>query len=366
MVTAEPAVEELTIEAVPVEENVCEEKVCEERVYEESVCEEAVDSDTLVITDVAYRNLQVETLRISSKNSLARMAAIPTLSPEADPQGDSTPLQQRQPEQRPPEQRPPEEAIRASLAKALDREMLSLVYQPVIKVSDIEADFYSIEVAARDKSCPYSPREHTALISDHPAGLTLDQWAVEKAVSTIAAVARQGGELQLCLSITRYTQRKADFCGWLSGLLEQQKVNGNRLILSISFEDFMRQPQEAALLAASMQAIDVAVCVSGISSSTQVRQLVETSGIRLLQLSSKVGQGIAQQEALRQELAEIVNIARKQSIRVVATGVDDTAMLSELWKSGVDLMQGAYFQAQPRQLTAAAFAEQVEKLRITA
>src|SRR5690606_18705384 len=159
-------------------------------------------------TGPVYPNMRVETLTISSRNSLARMANIPTLSVASSIRFDHS---------APDSDNNRVAVASANLRKALDKDMLTLVYHPVIAVSDVEAKFHSVDVEPRDaKSCPYSPEEHRVLVNENPAGLLLDKWALEKAIKVISGVTKLNTPLQLLINVSAHTLQDAEFPAWLN------------------------------------------------------------------------------------------------------------------------------------------------------
>lgn len=217
------------------------------------------------------------------------------------------------------------------LEDALHGDRLHLVYQAIVNIAGAPMPQYQALLRLRDAE-GYVHTATELLPVARRAGLTatLDRWVLDRALTLLAEHQRQTRPLRLFVSQSGESLDDRDYPAWLASRLDAHGVRGARLVLDFRCDDVGAAPRELLRAAPRLRALGVGLCLSGVDRSLQAAQLLDALALDYIKLAPEV---TAQPGAL-------LPVAHARHIAVIAPLIEDSALVRNLRKLGVDCVQG--------------------------
>jgi diguanylate cyclase (GGDEF)-like protein/PAS domain S-box-containing protein len=231
--------------------------------------------------------------------------------------------------------------MEAQLNRALERNELSLVYQPQFGLNPVRlVGFEALlrwnnPVLGNVPPCEFIPvAEETGLI------LAIGNQVLEQACAQAVAWLAGGYDLRkMAVNVSALQFTQSDFPAQIERVLRESGLPASRLELELTESVLMCDTSQTAKQMQSIRALGVAISIddfgTGQSSLSYLRSLpVDTLKIDRSFLQGPAGEGIS-------PLVEaIIGLGRNLGMKVVAEGIENQMQLSELNLAGCDLVQG--------------------------
>ncbi|MDT8397063.1 MAG: EAL domain-containing protein [Pseudomonadales bacterium] len=251
-----------------------------------------------------------------------------------------------------------------AVSTALAGKQITLVYQPVISTADIEPEFYEVELRIYGQNREtYTLQDFPGPINDTAIGQKTDQWAIAQALKVMAERYKQGQALQFLLTLTAQTIRDRNFSGWLSSAMSGRQLGGHALILNMREADVLANREAGRALIGKLQEFGIEVCISDYSHGEAISSLLHGCRTAFVRLAAPLSEKAMQDGAGLLSLQTIIDVLHADKTKAIALDVATPEKLGTLWKAGVDLVQGSYFQHEVQELDASSFSEQIDVLR---
>jgi diguanylate cyclase (GGDEF)-like protein/PAS domain S-box-containing protein len=234
------------------------------------------------------------------------------------------------------------------LRDAIDREELSVVYQPIVslqtgRVSAVEA-LVRWEHPERGPIGParFIPiAEETGLIS------SIGAWVMRRACRDAATWPRQGGTpLAVSVNVSPRQLRDPGFVDEVRDILTATGLEPSQLQIEVTESAVMHDPQEARTRLEQLQRVGVSLAIddfgTGYSSLGQLRHFPFDS----LKVDRTFMLGLGQDQTNAAIVSGVIALARNLGLAVVGEGIETRAQLEQLQALGCDRGQG-YYLARP-------------------
>jgi diguanylate cyclase (GGDEF)-like protein len=243
------------------------------------------------------------------------------------------------------------------LRAAIERDQLSLVYQP--KVAMPSRSVRSLEALVRwthPQLGAVSPAEFVPLAESTGGSRRLTHWVLAAAIRQMGEWRRAGLEVDLAVNLSAPDILDADLGDTILRLLREHRVDSTALVLEITESAVMRDPQVAVR---NMQLLRIAGVRFSIDDfGTGHSSLSQLSLLPVDEL--KIDRSFISQAAdgAVTIVTSTIELGHSMGLKVVAEGVEDPAAWNLLRRLGCDYAQG-YLISPP--LAAAAVPEFVRQ-----
>jgi EAL domain-containing protein (putative c-di-GMP-specific phosphodiesterase class I)/DNA-binding response OmpR family regulator len=226
---------------------------------------------------------------------------------------------------------------------ALEDGGFQLVFQPIVSLRGEEDEQFQALLRLHGE---YN-RVHTAaevVPAAERAGLidAVDRWVLHNCVDLIAARTRNGRMPRLFISLSLDSVRNPDNARWLADLLESAKVPGDAISLELRASEMLKDEEAVAHWSTAMSAIGASITVAGIEAGELGERLMGNPAIGYIKVAPRYLR--FDDEAVRDELRALVELAHEHGKRVIAPRVEDARGAAALWTAGVDFIQGNFVQ----------------------
>ncbi len=235
--------------------------------------------------------------------------------------------------------------LEMDLADALAREReLFLEYQPIVGLHSER--IVGVEALIRWRHPTrgvLSPREFIPLAEETGQIVRIGRWAVREATRQAAQWARDGHELGVAVNVSAWQLDADDLVGDVRRALGESGLRPSALTLEITETALMRDARAAVQRLRSLKRLGVRIAIddfgTGYSSLAYLRQFPADS----LKIDRSFVAGVAGSRDSAALIETLVQLGSSLGIKTLAEGIEDTAQLRALQRSGCDLGQGFLF-----------------------
>ena len=241
---------------------------------------------------------------------------------------------------------PPEVGGAHDLATALatslatDDGRLHLTFQPVVAVDGGNEARFQVLARMRDadgqviRARDFLPVARAAhLLAE------LDRWVLRTSLALVQRRRAENRPLRLFLSQSSRTLAQEDFAAALLQALGDAGVPGDALVIDIRLEDALVHGLLLEQACAQLHDVGVGFCLSQFRQGEDADALLQRLPLAYVRLDVAFAVS-ALPEAMREELARIVQTAHGLGIQVIGQAVEDPQAAAALWTGGVDFLQG--------------------------
>lgn len=223
----------------------------------------------------------------------------------------------------------------AELGPALERQPLSLNFQPIVSLLPDGVERYEV-------------RCHLPLDKGRLAPVRLFEIAVQQAlgggidrqlIRRVLGILRQQNQESLCffVSLTQNSLVDAEFYRWLRDEVSGQANLARQLVLQISEIDLLIAQHHLQFLCEQLAGLEIRLGVSnfGLTDNPfRYLPLLNADFVKInLLAADQSGSG-------RRQLEQVLQRLRDTELQVIGALVEDMNLLPLLWRSGVPLVQG--------------------------
>jgi diguanylate cyclase (GGDEF)-like protein/PAS domain S-box-containing protein len=253
-------------------------------------------------------------------------------------------------------------ALKADLERAIDRDELALVYQPIV-------DLESRAVVGAEALIRWNhptrglvlPGEFIPLAEETGLIVRLGRWVIEQATTMATTWPAAGSGPYVSVNVAPRQLLEPGFAGVVVAGLRASGLSSERLVLEFTESAFIADAEPVAAVLAELKSLGVRLAIddfgTGFSSLSYVGRLpidtVKVDRSFVADLGSPRGRAV---------VAAIVSLAEALGLDVIAEGVETPADLATLRDLGVGAGQG-YLFAKP--LSAAAVHAAIRRSRVS-
>lgn len=232
--------------------------------------------------------------------------------------------------------------LAAALATSLatDDGRLHLTFQPVVAINGgNEAQFQVLARMRDDDGQVIRARDFLPVArAAHLLG-DLDRWVLRTSLALVQRRRAENRPLRLFLTQSSRTLAQEDFASTLLQALNEAGVPGDALVIDIRLEDALVHGLLLEQACAQLHDVGVRFCLSQFRQGEDADALLHRLPLAYVRLDVAFAVS-ALPEAMREELARIVETAHGLGIQVIGQAVQDPQAAAALWTGGVDFLQG--------------------------
>jgi diguanylate cyclase (GGDEF)-like protein/PAS domain S-box-containing protein len=231
--------------------------------------------------------------------------------------------------------------LESDLRHAITRNQLSLVYQPLVSVSDSRISGYEALLRWKHpERGDISPEEFIPIAEDTGAILSLGEWVLRKACAAAAAWAEP---LTLAVNISAIQFQVATFEDMVVSALAESGLSPDRLELEITETALMKDRQETIRVLHALKQLGVHVVMDDFGTGYSSLSNLQSFPFDKIKIDRSFIQSMANDEAARSIIRAIVGIGRSLALPVVAEGVETAAQREMVEQEGCPQAQGYFF-----------------------
>jgi EAL domain-containing protein (putative c-di-GMP-specific phosphodiesterase class I) len=241
-------------------------------------------------------------------------------------------------------------SIETELRRALDRDALSLFYQPLINLKTGEvAGFEALARWTHDDRGEISPSEFIPVAEESGLILTLGRWAMDKAAATLASWDRDAGELlplYVGVNLSAIQVARDDIAAMVASALRSSGLTGDRLTLELTESAIVQDPRRATRVFDALKALDATVAMDDFGTGYSSLAYLQRLPIDVLKIDRSFVSGMMIDPDSVAIVRAVLSLAEALGMSTTAEGVESRELAMTLATLGCASGQG-YFFAKP-------------------
>lgn len=229
------------------------------------------------------------------------------------------------------------------LDSALGSDQFFLVYQPTM---DLQTDaFAGVEALIRWRHPVHgvmNPDSFIAKLENSGQILPVGRWALATACAQGALWHAKGYRFAVSVNISAQQLESADFAEDVAEALSSSRFDPALLVLEFSQETLTRDATSTLERLEPLKNLGVRLAVDDFSPDNSPLSDLERFHIDIVKLDKNFIAGISNSPDASQ-IHDLVQLARKLKIQIVASGIEDADQAKQLQIEEVDIGQGFFF-----------------------
>ena len=247
-------------------------------------------------------------------------------------------------------------SIETELRRALDRDQLTLSYQPLIDLKSGEvAGFEALARWSHEDRGEISPSEFIPVAEESGLILQLGQWAMHKAADTLAAWDRSAGAalpLYVGVNLSAIQVARDDVAAMVSSALKASGLTGERLTLELTESSIVQDPARATRVFDALKALEATVAMDDFGTGYSSLAYLQRLPIDVLKIDRSFVSGMMVDPDSVAIVRAILSLADALGMSTTAEGIESVELATTLAALGCASGQGFYF-AKPLEAPAA-------------
>ncbi len=253
-------------------------------------------------------------------------------------------------------------AIERELRSAIERDELSMVYQP--QVSTDSGKTIGVEALVRWNNrqlgnvppCDFIPIAESIGIMNE-----LGQFITFKAIEEIEEVCQQIGPMRLSINVSVQQLLTDGFFEFFQGEIQRRANDDLSLMLEVTESMFIEDLQLAVYVLQRFSDIGVEISLDDFGTGFSSLSLLANLPIHELKIDKSFIDEILTDEKAKRLVHSIISIGNDLKLTTIAEGVEEETQLAILQVFGCDLIQGYYYSKPLNKVDLLAFLLSPEK-----
>jgi EAL domain-containing protein (putative c-di-GMP-specific phosphodiesterase class I) len=256
--------------------------------------------------------------------------------------------------------------LQQSLHEALKEADISLVYQPIKRISD--GGLFGMEVLVcwhhpSGQTLHISPAHMVALAEKNNLCLPLHHWILQTAFQDAAKWQPQFGPLVLSLNLSVSQLLDPEFYQKVREACAQAQFPHQLLEFEVEESLLARRAHDAADRLKQLAQQGMSVTLDGFGLSEQSGFLLETLGVQKIKLAPTLIKNVAHDPYMRDFIQTLTDQALLQNVQIMTHGIQSRDQETAMQKLGCTLGQGSYYGQAMNADTFTSYLVQLSALR---
>ncbi len=247
-------------------------------------------------------------------------------------------------------------SIETELRRALDKDELTLSYQPLIDLKTGQvAGFEALARWNHADRGEISPTEFIPVAEESGLILTLGRWAMDKAARTLAEWDRQVGApipAYVAVNLSAIQVARDNIAEVVESALRSNGISGDRLTLELTESSIVQDPGRAQRVFEALKALDATVAMDDFGTGYSSLAYLQRLPIDVLKIDRSFVTGMMVDPDSVAIVRAVLSLADALGMSTTAEGIETVELATTLATLGCASGQGYYF-AKPLEPDAA-------------
>jgi diguanylate cyclase (GGDEF)-like protein/PAS domain S-box-containing protein len=234
--------------------------------------------------------------------------------------------------------------LETHLRKAIDKDELSLVYQPQIEIPTEKAK--SFEALLRWKNPDFgniSPSTFIPLAEETGLIISIGYWVIETACRQIKTWSDKGySDLRIAVNISPKQIQQPNLVSYIKRMIEKYQISPTSLEIEIT-EGAMREIKETIPILTKLKELGISISVDDFGTGYSSLNYLKKFPIDGLKIDKSFIKDILNDPKDAAITTTIIHLGKSLGLEVIAEGVEEKEQVDFLLQSGCQKIQGYYF-----------------------
>ncbi|OUS30603.1 hypothetical protein A9R01_12090 ['Osedax' symbiont bacterium Rs2_46_30_T18] len=235
--------------------------------------------------------------------------------------------------------------------EAITQQKLRLLFQPLVPlVFNSEQHHYEVllrMIGADDENivpARFLPSIGHADLNEH-----MDRWVLSESISQFQQLAKNQ-KLKLFISVTDTVWERQELLIWVADLLRQSRIDADHLIIQLSETECANKLVQASHFVAGLRKLNCLICLKHYGSTNDSQNILKAIDPHYIKFDGSYIREFSDQEVIDPAFEKLLSDLKNRDKITIVPHVEDPKIMSLLWKSGVCMIQGYYFQVPTEEM----------------
>lgn len=227
------------------------------------------------------------------------------------------------------------------ILKGLRRGGIKLNYQALVSLQPKAGPLFEVRCSLHTGTREIKGRRLFATAVPNALGEALDRICLHHCLRQL----QSNGSLRLIVNLSLNSLVSTGFMQWLAQQVQQSGPLQQRLVIQISELDLLVAQHHMDNFGVGLQQLGLPLSITHFGCSKNALAYLPLLEVKSVKLHQSLTVRLKAESVAMQSLRQTVDALHEKSITVMASGVENLAMLPLLWQCGVDRMQGYCLQS---------------------
>ena len=238
-------------------------------------------------------------------------------------------------------------SIETELRRALDKDQLTLSYQPLINLRSGEiAGFEALARWDHEDRGEISPTEFIPVAEESGLIVHLGRWVMDKAARTLAEWDEKAGQKlprYVGVNLSAIQVARDDVAEVVESALKSSGLSGDRLTLELTESSIVQDPGRATRVFEALKALDTTVAMDDFGTGYSSLAYLQRLPIDVLKIDKSFVKGMMVDPDAVAIVRAILGLAEALGMSTTAEGIETVELATTLATLGCASGQGFYF-----------------------
>ncbi len=233
----------------------------------------------------------------------------------------------------------------AMVQQALEGSGFELLFQPIISLHGDEREHYEASLQLHNPQGEAVERTEF-LAAAEQAGLAskVDRWLLLNAIRQLCEQRARGHNTRLFIPLGAASLQDPTLLPWLSAALKAARLPADALILQLAEPDAIAYLKPARELAKGLAELHCKLCLDRFGGALNPFNTLRHLPVDFVKLDGALLDNLAEAEQ-QEQIKSLISGLHAQAKLTIVPRVDNPGVLTTLWQTGVNYVQGLYLQA---------------------
>ena len=230
---------------------------------------------------------------------------------------------------------------------ALKNNKFELLFQPIVGVQDDGCDNYEIFLRIRHKGDFIRPGEFLPVAEKYGLMPAVDRWVVQNAIKRFKAEEevkkirkQESRRLRFFLNISGYSLVDEVIMANIITEIVQAKLSAGSFVIEVDKKTVLSRLQKVKSLNQNIKKLKLEFAIDHYEQRDNSLNYLKHISLDFMKINGELLNDIHKDQTKKNDVRDIVNKARENKIKVIASQVENAEILPILYGLGVDYVQG--------------------------
>lgn len=232
----------------------------------------------------------------------------------------------------------------AIVQQALDGNGFQLLFQPIISLHGDEREHYEVQLRLNNpQGVPVPAADFFAAAQQAGLAARVDRWMLLNAIRQLGEHRAKGRNTRLFVPLNAASLQDPALLPWLSAALKAARLPADALIVQLGEPDAVAYLKQAKALSQGLGELHCKVALSQFGVALNPFNTLRHLQVDFVKIDQQLLAQLNEPEH-QENLKSLIAGLHAQAKLTIVPGVDNPSVLTTLWQTGVNYVQGLYLQ----------------------
>ncbi len=231
------------------------------------------------------------------------------------------------------------------ISEAIENQSFILLFQPIISLRGDSDEHYEVFLRMIDRNGEQmAPGRFLSTAIDNGVAGKIDRWVILQSIKMLSTHRSKGHNTRLTINLTSNSVADPEFIQWLGVAIKAARLPSDAVIFQITERDastYIRQTRE---FVEGLKNLHCRASLSRFGLAGEPFETLSHIPVDFVKLDGSLIADLNKNPELKHNIADMVRELQSAGKLTIVPMVESASVLSTLWQSGVNYIQGHYLQ----------------------